>query len=127
MKRLLLFLPILLLLTGSCHKKDIAPTLVGKVVINAVCNQVAVQVLVPTDASRVAQIWKDPGSDTTYQHVFEVSNSCDFRKLGIPVGGKFSFSYGSVEDLRDVSCMVCQVYTPMPPVRNYIVNIKRLE
>jgi hypothetical protein len=74
-------LPVMITLFSSlqCEKEPQIPVYAGKVVRIGSCDKFVVELTSPlTDTAKFNKQWTDPSSGITYQHVFNVTNSCDF-------------------------------------------------
>jgi hypothetical protein len=119
---MLLTSAVIILAGTSCRREHLTPDrIVGKVVIDGVCGNYAVQVISgKIDSSRLLASWLD--GDTTYTNVFTVANRCNFGGYGLKQGQEFSFQLSDSAIVQ--SCAICDIYVAVPNVANTVIDVQ---
>jgi hypothetical protein len=115
MKYSLIILAGILASWSSCEKtveKD--GTIRGKLVHRS-CASIVVQVLDPEYYGIGQNEWKQSPQKPTYEHVFNVENTCSFPQMN--VGDEFTFK---LTDQVDNNCAVCMMWDNPPAKKNRI-------
>ena len=123
-----LFILFFMICTGiMCQPEKVdPPTLTGKLVLTQPCAGVVIQVLQGSiDPSKIDPLWKDSITGMTYINVFTVSNQCTFPG-NLHEGDTIAFQLDSDPPPPSPLCDMCAISSPVPPIANYVRNVRKL-
>jgi hypothetical protein len=124
--KLLLFLPVIFVLTVSADKCNSKKTETGvykaKLETKGICMNYTLRLLEgKLDTSLVSANWTDESTGKSYTNVFALANPCTFPST-IEQGNDFYFTIDS-SGKRD--CAVCMAYYPTPPKKLHIKVVEK--
>jgi hypothetical protein len=119
--KILVTIPLLVLLFGSCKKSNDCGLVKGKVVHRS-CASIVVQVLDPANYNLGQQQWQQTDNSPVYEHVFSVKNICSFPG-NTAEGEEINFRVIS-NDASNIDCVRCRLWDNPPAKQQEIKVIK---